>query len=55
MKKNKIVLSWAGSATLWGRDILRVRISGAGNVRYFVDPSVEQEISGAGSVVKIDD
>lgn len=50
-----VSISGAGSATLWVREMLRIRISGAGNVRYLGDPSVDQEISGAGSVFKIDE
>lgn len=50
-----VSISGAGSATLWVREMLRVRISGAGNVRYFGDPSVSQEISGVGSAIKIDE
>jgi hypothetical protein len=48
-----IRLSGVGSATVRVRDRLKVKISGAGQVRYVGNPTVEEDISGVGSIEQI--
>lgn len=50
-----VIISGLGSATVWASQDLRVEISGAGSVRYAGDPSVSSEISGLGSLEKINE
>jgi Putative auto-transporter adhesin, head GIN domain len=47
----KVSITGAGTTTLWPERTLDVRITGAGNVRYFGDPQVvERRVAGIGSV-----
>ena len=50
-----IQVSGLGSATLWATQDLRVNISGSGSVHYAGDPNVDSDISGLGSLEKIND
>ena len=45
-----VVLSGAGSATVWASNQLDVTISGAGSVNYYGTPTLTQTISGVGSL-----
>ena len=51
----EIYVSGLGSASVWATENLFVNISGSGSVRYAGDPSVDMDISGLGSLKKIDD
>ena len=48
-----IVISGAGSSTVWSTIALTVIISGAGSVRYYGDPVVTKTISGIGSIISL--
>jgi len=50
-----VQVSGLGSATLWATQDLLVNISGSGSVRYAGDPNVDSDISGLGSLDKIND
>ena len=50
-----VQVSGLGSATLWVTQDLSVNISGSGSVRYAGDPSVDSDISGLGSLKKINE
>lgn len=52
-KQANVQIPGLGSATLRVSDLLQVKISGGGQVRYYGNPQVEKEISGLGSVEKI--
>jgi hypothetical protein len=45
-----IIISGAGSSTVWSTSLLDITISGAGNVNYYGNPIVTKTISGIGSV-----
>lgn len=51
----EVIVSGAGSATVWVTETLEARISGAGNVRYYGDPKVDENISGLGSLQALGD
>jgi predicted small secreted protein len=43
-----VVLTGAGNATVWARETLNVKISGAGSVSYYGSPKVTKDITGVG-------
>ena len=45
-----VMISGAGSASVWVEETLEVEISGAGSLDYYGSPQITQEISGVGSV-----
>ena len=50
----KVEISGAGDADVYASVKLYVRASGAGSVIYKGNPGINQSISGAGSVKKVD-
>jgi hypothetical protein len=46
----EVVLSGAGSATLWVTEQLDATLSGAGSIRYYGSPQVSQTTSGLGKI-----
>jgi len=46
----EVLLSGAGSATVWAEKTLKATVTGAGSIKYKGDPAVEQENSGIGEI-----
>lgn len=46
-----VTISGAGSATLWVRETLDVKVSGIGNIIYYGTPRVIQNVTGLGKVI----
>jgi hypothetical protein len=44
-----------GSATVRVSDLLRADISGGGSVRYYGNPTIDEQVSGLGQVEKLGD
>jgi hypothetical protein len=50
-----ISISGLGSATVRVSDLLRADISGGGSVRYYGNPTIDEQVSGLGQVEKLGD
>jgi hypothetical protein len=50
---SKVMISGAGTATVWANTNLDVRVSGAGSVGYYGNAVAQRTISGAGTVNKL--
>lgn len=48
-----ISISGGGDATVWATDRLDLALSGLGEIGYYGDPTVSQEISGGGRIVSL--
>jgi len=46
----EVQVTGLGKATVWARERLDIRLSGAGSVGYYGDPRVTQDVSGLGKV-----
>ena len=49
----EVMLSGAGSATVWAEKTLKATVTGAGSIKYKGDPEIEQENSGIGEIKPI--
>jgi hypothetical protein len=50
-----VEISGFGNSTLWVTDALDITMSGAGQLEYYGQPVVSQNVSGAGSIQSLDD
>ncbi len=46
----EVLLSGAGSATIWAEKTLKATVTGAGSIKYKGDPTVDEKNTGIGSI-----
>lgn len=49
-REAEVNLSGAGDAEVWVTDVLDVLLSGVGNVKYYGDPEITQNVTGVGQI-----
>jgi hypothetical protein len=54
-KRASVEVSGAGDATLRVQETLDIGLSGSGNVYYYGEPAVEQDVTGSGTVEHLED